>query len=121
MAFPPSNRNLEIARVSPRSRTMVSFDKDAEWPTPATLESGSSSQLEKMGDSKIEDVGMPVRQVDEAEEQRLIRKLDRRIVPMMVCPVFTALHGHSVLNDLAAVPFKSSSFTNLQFRCGHIS
>jgi len=23
--------------------------------------------------------------VDEAEEQRLIRKLDRRIVPMMVC------------------------------------
>lgn len=64
---------------------MAYFNKDAEQPTPAGMESGSSSQVEKMGDSHVENVGVPVREVDEKEEQRLIRKLDRRIVPMMVC------------------------------------
>ena len=59
------------------------FRKDAEQPTPIANESGTSSPTEKLGDDKIEDV-TPTREVDAAEEQRLIRKLDRRIVPMMV-------------------------------------
>lgn len=59
------------------------FRKDAEQPTPIADESGTSSPTEKLGDDKIEDV-TPTREVDAAEEQRLIRKLDRRIVPMMV-------------------------------------
>lgn len=59
------------------------FRKDAEQPTPIANESGTSSPTEKLGDDKIEDV-TPTREVDATEEQRLIRKLDRRIVPMMV-------------------------------------
>jgi len=59
------------------------FRKDAEQPTPIATESGTSSPTEKLGDEKHE-VVMPTREVDAAEEQRLIRKLDRRIVPMMV-------------------------------------
>lgn len=59
------------------------FRKDAEQPTPIADESGTSSPTEKLGDDKIEDV-VPTREVDAAEEQRLIKKLDRRIVPMMV-------------------------------------
>jgi hypothetical protein len=59
------------------------FRKDAEQPTPIANESGASSPTEKLGDEKHE-VVMPTREVDAAEEQRLIRKLDRRIVPMMV-------------------------------------
>ena len=59
------------------------FRKDAEQPTPIAVESGTSSPTEKLGDDKFE-VVTPTRVVDEAEEQRLIRKLDRRIVPMMV-------------------------------------
>ena len=62
---------------------MVFFRKDAEQPTPIATESGASSPTEKLGDEKHE-VVMPTREVDAAEEQRLIRKLDRRIVPMMV-------------------------------------
>jgi hypothetical protein len=61
------------------------FRKDAEQPSPIANESGTSSPTEKLGDDKVEEVVMPTRVVDEAEEQRLIRKLDRRIVPMMVC------------------------------------
>jgi hypothetical protein len=60
------------------------FRKDAEQPSPIANESGTSSPSEKLGDNKLEDVVLPTRVVDEAEEQRLIRKLDRRIVPMMV-------------------------------------
>jgi len=60
------------------------FRKDAEQPAPIANESGTSSPTEKLGDDKLEDVAAPTRVVDEAEEQRLIRKLDRRIVPMMV-------------------------------------
>ncbi|GAB7328397.1 hypothetical protein MBLNU13_g00373t1 [Cladosporium sp. NU13] len=59
------------------------FRKDAEQPTPIVSESGTSSPTKKLGDEKHE-VVMPTREVDAAEEQRLIRKLDRRIVPMMV-------------------------------------
>jgi hypothetical protein len=59
------------------------FRKDAEQPTPIADESGTSSPTEKSGDEKHE-VVMPTREVDAAEEKRLIRKLDRRIVPMMV-------------------------------------
>lgn len=59
------------------------FRKDAEQPTPIADESGTSSPTEKLGDDKIEDV-VPTREVDAAEEQRLIKKLDHRIVPMMV-------------------------------------
>jgi len=61
------------------------FRKDAEQPSPIANESGTSSPTEKLGDDKVEEVAIPTRVVDEAEEQRLIRKLDRRIVPMMVC------------------------------------
>lgn len=60
------------------------FRKDAEQPAPIANESGTSSPTEKLGDEKLEEVVTPTRDVDEAEEQRLIRKLDRRIVPMMV-------------------------------------
>jgi hypothetical protein len=60
------------------------FRKDAEQPSPIANESGTSSPTVKFGDEKIEDVVTPTRIVDEAEEQRLIKKLDRRIVPMMV-------------------------------------
>ena len=60
------------------------FRKNAEQPSPAATESGTSSPTEKLGDEKIEEVVTPTRHIDEAEEQRLIRKLDRRIVPMMV-------------------------------------
>ena len=59
------------------------FRKDAEQPTPIADESGTSSPTEKLGDEKNE-VMMPTREVDAAEEKRLIRKLDQRIVPMMV-------------------------------------
>jgi hypothetical protein len=59
------------------------FRKDGEQPTPIADESGTSSPTEKLGDEKHE-VIMPTREVDAAEEQRLIKKLDRRIVPMMV-------------------------------------
>jgi hypothetical protein len=59
------------------------FRKDAEQPAPIANESGTSSPTEKHGDDKLEEVAAPTRVVDEAEEQRLIRKLDRRIVPMM--------------------------------------
>lgn len=59
------------------------FRKDAEQPTPIANESGASPPTEKLGDEKHE-VVTPTREVDAAEEQRLIRKLDRRIVPMMV-------------------------------------
>lgn len=64
------------------------FRKDAEQPTPIANESGTSSPTEKLGDEKHE-VVMPTREVDAAEEQRLIRKLDRRIVPMMVSMIIT--------------------------------
>lgn len=64
------------------------FRKDAEQPTPIANESGTSSPTEKLGDEKHE-VVMPTREVDAAEEQRLIRKLDRRIVPMMVSMMIT--------------------------------
>lgn len=64
------------------------FRKDAEQPTPIANESGTSSPTEKLGDEKRE-VVMPTREVDAAEEQRLIRKLDRRIVPMMVSMIIT--------------------------------
>jgi hypothetical protein len=60
------------------------FRKDAEQPSPIANESGTSSPTEKHGDEKLEEAVAPTRVVDEAEEQRLIRKLDRRIVPMMV-------------------------------------
>lgn len=60
------------------------FRKDSEQPAPIANESGTSSPTEKLGDEKLEEVVTPTRDVDEAEEQRLIRKLDRRIVPMMV-------------------------------------
>lgn len=59
------------------------FRKDPEQPSPIADESGTSSPTEKLGDEKHE-VVMPTREVDAAEEQRLIKKLDRRIVPMMV-------------------------------------
>jgi hypothetical protein len=59
------------------------FRKDVEQPTPIADESGTSSPTEKLGDEKKE-VVMPTREVDAPEEKRLIRKLDRRIVPMMV-------------------------------------
>lgn len=60
------------------------FRKDVEQPSPIANESGTSSPTEKLGDEKVEEIVTPTRVVDEAEEQRLIRKLDRRIVPMMV-------------------------------------
>jgi hypothetical protein len=60
------------------------FRKDAEQPSPIANESGTSSPTERSGDEKAEDIVTPTRTVDEVEEQRLIRKLDRRIVPMMV-------------------------------------
>jgi hypothetical protein len=60
------------------------FRRDADQPVPIANESGTSSPTEKHGDDKLEEVVAPTRVVDEAEEQRLIRKLDRRIVPMMV-------------------------------------
>jgi hypothetical protein len=60
------------------------FRKDTEQPSPIANESGTSSPTEKRGDDKLEEVVAPTRVVDETEEQRLIRKLDRRIVPMMV-------------------------------------
>jgi hypothetical protein len=60
------------------------FRKDAEQPSPIANESGTSSPTGKHDDEKLEEVVAPTRVVDEAEEQRLIRKLDRRIVPMMV-------------------------------------
>jgi hypothetical protein len=59
------------------------FRKDVEQPTPIADDSGTSSPTEKLGDEKNE-VVMPTREVDAPEEKRLIRKLDRRIVPMMV-------------------------------------
>ena len=72
------------------------FRKDAEQPTPIANESGSSSPTEKLGDEKHE-VVMPTREVDAAEEQRLIRKLDRRIVPMMVSMMITLrLYDHAL-------------------------
>jgi len=64
------------------------FRKDAEQPTPIADESGSSSPTKNLGDEKNE-VVMPTREVDAAEEKRLIRKLDRRIVPMMVSTTAT--------------------------------
>lgn len=64
------------------------FRNDAEQPTPVADGSGASSPTEKLGDEKHE-VVMPTREVDAAEEQRLIRKLDRRIVPMMVSMITT--------------------------------
>jgi hypothetical protein len=60
------------------------FRKDGEQPSPIASESGTSSPTENFGNEKLEDVVTPTRIVDEAEEQILIRKLDRRIVPMMV-------------------------------------
>lgn len=60
------------------------FRKDVEQPSPIANESGTSSPTEKLGDEKVEEIVTPIRVVDESEEQRLIRKLDRRIVPMMV-------------------------------------
>jgi hypothetical protein len=60
------------------------FRKDAEQPSPIANESGTSSPTQKHEDENLEEVATPTRVVDEAEEQRLIRKLDRRIVPMMV-------------------------------------
>jgi hypothetical protein len=64
--------------------TMGFFRTDAEQPSPIASESGTSSPTEKFGDEKVANVVTPTRIVGEAEEQRLIRKLDRRIVPMMV-------------------------------------
>jgi hypothetical protein len=67
------------------------FRKDAEQPSPIASESGTSSPIENFGNEKVSDVVTPTRIVDEVEEQRLIRKLDRRIVPMMVSLNDTAL------------------------------
>jgi hypothetical protein len=78
--------------------TMGFFRKDAEQPSPIASESGTSSPTENFRNEKVADVVTPTRIVDEIEEQRLIRKLDRRIVPMMVslndttlCPACTSL------------------------------
>lgn len=61
------------------------FRKDAEQPAPVADETGTTSSNEKFGDEKVENVeATTMRVVSEEEEQRLIRKLDRRIVPMMV-------------------------------------
>ena len=59
------------------------FRKDAQQPTPIANESGTSSPTENLGDEKHE-VVIPTREVDGAEEQRLTRKLDRRIVQIML-------------------------------------
>jgi hypothetical protein len=76
------------------------FRKDAEQPSPIANESGTSSPTEKHEDAKLEEVVAPMRVVDEAEEQRLIRKLDRRIVPMMVS--LTACCSYIITNILTA-------------------
>ena len=73
------------------------FRKDVEQPSPIADESGPSSPTQKLGDEKVEEVVLPTRVVDEAEEQRLIRKLDRRIVPMMVSFHASPLDCHLLL------------------------
>lgn len=78
------------------------FRKDAEQPSPIADESGSSSPTHKLGDEKVEEVVLPTREVDEAEEQRLIRKLDRRIVPMMVSFPVTMLRSICSSNSTCA-------------------
>lgn len=63
---------------------MSIFPGDPKQPSGIDRESGTSSPPEKIGSEKIENVQSTTRVVHEEEEQRLIRKLDRRIVPMMV-------------------------------------
>lgn len=59
-------------------------NKEQEAPTPLEAENGGvSTPSEKLGEDKIENVDAP-RWIGKEEEARLIKKLDRRIVPMMV-------------------------------------
>lgn len=64
---------------------MQNFPEDPQQQSGIDHESGTSSPPEKIGGEEIEHVQDTTRVVNEGEEQRLIRKLDRRIVPMMVC------------------------------------
>ena len=65
---------------------MAIFSKSAkaESPTPSgeKVDNTSDGEFDTMGTSQIEDVTGP-RLVDEETEKRLIRKLDKRIIPMV--------------------------------------
>lgn len=80
------------------------FTKTAKGPEPTTPPEKTYSDGELDAGLGVEDVNNPPRLVDPETEKRLIRKLDKRIIPMVMwmylMSFMVRVHGQSSIVSL---------------------